>query len=560
MLLHYALQGIWLASTIPNTLDFHRASKGSLERVQTRVLREILARNAETRYGRKFGFGSIRNARTFAERVPIVDHEDIRGEIGRMAAGERAVLSADPVRLFEKSSGSTSATKLIPYTAPLQESFARALHPWVCDLYSHLPMIWGGPSYWVITPRYSDREKTVGGVPVGFSDDVEYFGGRVSAVLDRMMAVPGTVGRISSIDAWRYCSLLSLLRTTDLRLISLWHPSFLTVLFSHLDEFRQRLAADIRHGTCDGMPGSEMSPVEIGSIKAAMAAPPKPERADQIAALPPSAFRSPGFGREIWPKVALISTWTHGSAAEGTGELKASFPGVTIQGKGLLATEGVVSFPILGSPAPVLAALSGFFEFEKAEPDLREEVVPAWELTSGKTYRVIVTTPGGLYRYRLHDRIRVDGMWRNLPCLTFLGKEGFVSDLRGEKLNSSHVEKTLLKILGKERMGFLAPESPSAAPPRYVLFFPGPRSGSAPGELAAALESGLKENFHYSWCRETGQLAHSEVLSVDLSPENFRESVMERFTREFRTISTMKLLALVRSSGWREWFAGKNAR
>ena len=44
-------------------------------------------------------------------------------------------------------------------------------------------------------------------------------------------------------------------------------------------------------------------------------------------------------------------------------ELRALFPGVEIQGKGLLATEGVISIPLMGRPAPVPAVTSHFLEF-----------------------------------------------------------------------------------------------------------------------------------------------------------------------------------------------------
>ena len=50
--------------------------------------------------------------------------------------GERGVLTRDPVRIFEPTSGTTSGEKLIPYTADLQHQFQRAISAWIGDLFS----------------------------------------------------------------------------------------------------------------------------------------------------------------------------------------------------------------------------------------------------------------------------------------------------------------------------------------------------------------------------------------------------------------------------------------
>jgi len=50
----------------------------------------------------------------------------------------------------------------------------------------------------------------------------------------------------------------------------------------------------------------------------------------------------------------------------------------------------------------------------------------AWllhELEANHEYSALLTTGGGLYRYRLGDRVRVVGFARNTPLLEFLGKE-----------------------------------------------------------------------------------------------------------------------------------------
>ena len=62
------------------------------------------------------------------------------------------------------------------------------------------------------------------------------------------------------------------------------------------------------------------------------------------------------------------------------GQLRELFPQVEIQPKGLLATEGCVSFPLTRRPAPVLAVRSHFFEFQ--EIDAPERLRLAHESTA----------------------------------------------------------------------------------------------------------------------------------------------------------------------------------
>jgi len=92
------------------------------------------------------------------------------------------------------------------------------------------------------------------------------------------------------------------------------------------------------------------------------------------------------------------------------------FPHTYIQPKGLLATEAVVSFPVEGCPAPVLAPSSAFFEFI----DIEGNIQLAHQLEAEQSYEVVVTTYGGLYRYALGDVVTVRGYFQQLPCLEFM--------------------------------------------------------------------------------------------------------------------------------------------
>lgn len=81
-------------------------------------LRETLIKSAgQTEYGRKYRFRSIDSYQKFQERVPIVSYEDLFPYIERSMKGEQNVLWPTEIKWFAKSSGTTNdRSKFIPVT------------------------------------------------------------------------------------------------------------------------------------------------------------------------------------------------------------------------------------------------------------------------------------------------------------------------------------------------------------------------------------------------------------------------------------------------------------
>src|SRR4029079_15282110 len=96
---------------------------------------------------------------------------------------------------------------------------------------------------------------------------------------------------------------------------------------------------------------------------------------------------------------------------------------------------------------------SHFFEF--VAPD--GTVALAHELSRDMDYRVVITTGGGLYRYDLSDRVRVDGFVHATPSLRFIGKDDRISDRCGEKLSDGFVANALTALFARR------------APPRFAM-------------------------------------------------------------------------------------------
>jgi hypothetical protein len=534
--------GMWLASFLPAHLAFQRAIRNP-ERTQAAMLEKLLRQDAGCAYGKRWQFSRLRGPRDFQNAVPLVSYEDLAPWLRRMTDGEPDVLTSKPVLMFEKTSGSSDFAKYIPYTASLRNEFRNAIGAWMCDLYWHHPKLITGNAYWSLTPLARGKEYTRGGLPVGFESDAEYFGNGQRKLLNTLMAVPNETARISELTECLYVTLRFLLQSPSLAFVSVWSPTFLTILLDLLRLDGDRLCCDLRDG--DLRPPNPISSSELEPLKKRLRA--DPARAELLRKI--LRRTGPNAAHELWPNLRMISCWADASSRLAVPAIRESFPEKPIQGKGLLATEGVVSIPICSAQGSVAAVTSHFLEFLEngsTTPRLLHE------LEVGSEYSVLLTTSGGLWRYRLGDRVRVTGFLKQTPVLEFVGREGNVSDVCGEKLSAVFVDSVLLELESERACtpGFAMLAPSFGVTPRYVLFFHG---RIETGRFAELLDAKLRRNPHYDYCRKLGQLSPAAIFQIT---EGAGEAYMRRCSALGQRAGSVKETPLHRLSGWENHFQG----
>jgi hypothetical protein len=526
---------------------FRRATT-SVPQTQRDLLLSMLAANRDTAFGRQHGFGAIRTVSDYQRQVPISTYEDCEPFVSRIAAGEPNVLTAERVLLLQPTSGSTSSEKLIPYTLTLREQFQCGIAAWIADLFARRPRVCQGRAYWSISPSLGLRRRTAGGIAIGFDDDTAYLGRLEQWALRHLLAVPGAVGQLPDIDSVRYATLMFLLASDDLNLISVWNPTFLTSLLAPLPQWADRLVSDLRLGRCS--PPQPIPPSAAKSLSRWLR--PLPKRANEVASLLRGA-KGDVPCEALWPRLAVISCWTDAAASYFLPALSRHFPHVEIQPKGLLATEGFVSLPLVEHEGAALAVRSHFFEFAELSDSSRCSL--AHELERGGRYRVVLTTGGGLYRYDLGDEVEVVGFVGQCPTLRFCGKLTRTSDLVGEKLSEAHVQESLDAILGrlKLRPDFLLLVPVLDSPPHYRLCVQGIAADSLP-LIECRLQERLEGNPYYRHAIAFEQLAPLEVVLLEPSVPAW--SLYERHClARGQRAGDIKPAVLDRWTGWADVFA-----
>ncbi len=526
------------ASLWPSWRRFERAAADPA-RAQHEALTRVLRAGARTAYGRAHGLAKVRSLTDYQRVMPITDGDAMAPWVARVAAGERDVLWPGVPRALERTSGSSGVDRCFPYTAALLDEFGAATKPWLYDMIQTYPALRGTASYWSISPATRAREVTAGGMPIGLEDDTAYFSGPLGWAIRQLMATPPSLARHHDMARWRQLTLTSLIGCERLGLISVWSPSFLTRLMEALEARWDEVLS--------GVPLRRAREVE---------------RAQRGQGVPDASL--------IWPRLALVSCWCDGPAARLVAPLRRWFARAPIQGKGLLATEGVVSVPIGAGQGAVFAAASHLVEFVEVDapqarveggdaPAARAERVDAPQarpvladaLVEGRCYTMLLSTGGGLYRYALRDVVRCVGFWRRAPRLRFEGKLDLVSDLAGEKLDARAVDAAL-HACGAQALTFamVVPHTQGARP-HYLLLAQGPLDDAALEALAARLEARLCLAHHYAYCRALGQLGPLAWRRVSDGARRYQQAQLERGQR----LGDIKPTALHPALGWGEVFA-----
>jgi hypothetical protein len=375
-------------------------------------------------------FGSPRTQQAFRERVPMVGYEDVRPWIDRIALGAADVLFAGRPVAYERTGGSAGRAKLIAYSSEGLEDFGRALLPWLAQE-SRKHRI-SGRAYFAISPATRPPE-SIRGISVGLLDGA-YLGDAVAVHLAEVTAVPFEVALVQEVDRWRAQTLSYLHAATDLELISVWSPTFLL-----------RLLEDVP------------DPVST------------------------------------WPRLKLVSCWASGASWPFARALAARLPHASLQPKGLLSTECVVTVPD-PQDRPVLSS-HGFFEFERFEG----------LATSGR------------------------------PILEFIGRGALVCDLVGEKLTEPFVAACLADVPGFRLL------LPAAEGDGYVL---ASEAGSKPN--VDRIEQRLCGNPQYAYARKLSQLKALRLMEVEHLFDRYVEAQVGRGVR----LADVKPVALRNERTW----------
>ncbi|MHC1730770.1 MAG: GH3 auxin-responsive promoter family protein [Bacteroidales bacterium] len=359
---------------------------------QQEVLTRLTSSSMDTLWGREHGYASVKTHEQFCMNVPIQTYEDLIPYVDRLRAGEKNVLWPGEVKWFAKSSGTTSTkSKFIPITREsLEETHYRGTRDCLV-LYTSL-----NPS----TRIFLGKGLTLGGSHQinNFSNNSLY--GDLSAILienapayaDLIRTPPA---RIALIEDFEEKMKMITEKTVEMNITSISGvPSWYLVLIRHI------LQTTGKANLHQVWPNLEV--FFHGGVSFA------PYREQYRKLLPD-------------PKMNFMETY---NASEGFFAIQDD---LTDSSMLLMLDYGI------------------YYEFipaDEADSD-NPHTLTIGEVEKGVNYAVVISTDGGLWRYRIGDTVEFTSLYPHKIRIT--GRTKFFINAFGEELIIDNAEKALEK-------------------------------------------------------------------------------------------------------------------
>lgn len=371
--------------------------------IQHAIFKDLIEAGKRTEFGKEFDFASIRNYDDFVNKVPIHDYESIKPYIDKTMRGGQNVLWNTDIEWFAKSSGTTSSrSKYIPVTTESLEE---------CHYKGGKDMLSLYIANYPDSKLFAGKSLTIGGTleknPLNPQGTAR--AGDISAVIMQNLPIWAQYVRTPSLET---------------ALMSEWEAKIEKMARETMDE-------DV---TCiAGVPTWTIVLLQrILEIK----------KAKHIL--------------EVWPNLEIFF---HGAVAFGPYRslFKELIPSEKMRYMETYnASEGFFGLQDQKESDELLLLLDYgiFYEFIPMEDWMSDhpKVIPLWEVEEEVNYAMVISTNGGLWRYKIGDtlkftstkpyRFRISG--RTKHFLNAFGEEVIVENAeKAIQYAAEHTEATI---------------------------------------------------------------------------------------------------------------------
>jgi hypothetical protein len=355
--------------------------------IQKQQLKHLLFQARHTTFGEKYRFDEIRDYNAFSERVPTFSYEEIQPYIERMINGEKNLLWTSGVRWYAKSSGTTNdRSKYIP----VPKEYLRNCH-YKGSLDSILLYLKNNPQ----SRFFSKKGLVLGGSHKLVSINSQAHCGDLSAVLLQNMS-----------------SLANLLRVPAKEIIL-------------MDEWEAKIKAIVEHTYNKDV-------LSISGVPSWMLV------------LLDALLKKTGKTNilEIWKN---LEVFFHGGIGfePYQAKYKEIIPSDQMRYVEIYnASEGFFGIQDDLTQKSMLLMLDYgiFYEFmQMCDLSCSQKIIPLADVKPDVNYEVLITTAGGLWRYRIGDTVRFTSVFPHKFVITGRTKQ-FINAF-GEELMVDNAEK-----------------------------------------------------------------------------------------------------------------------
>jgi len=359
--------------------------------VQEELLFNLIRSAEGTVLGKKYEFSTIKNYKTFSERVSVSTYEQLEPLIELTRKGEQNVFWATPIKWFAKSSGTTNAkSKFIPVSnEALEDCHYKASKDLLCLYLNNNEE----------SELFTGKSLRLGGSKQLYEDNNTFFGD-LSAIL---------------IDNMPFWAEFSSTPSNKVSLMSEWETKIQAIINETKNENVTSFA---------GVPS-------------------------WMLVLLNKMLEETGKGNllEIWPN---LEVYFHGGVSfePYREQYKKIIPNPDFKFYEIYnASEGFFAIQDLNNSSDLLLMLDYgiFYEFIPMDTfgTLNQRVIRLAEVELNKNYAVVITTNSGLWRYLIGDTIRFTSL--NPYRIRVTGRTKHHINVFGEELMVENTDMALAK-------------------------------------------------------------------------------------------------------------------
>lgn len=360
--------------------------------VQNELLLSLIDFAKHTEFGKQYDFASIKNYKTFTERVPIKNYEGWQDTIERSRSGENNIFWPTPIKWFAKSSGTTSAkSKFIPVSEEsLEDCHYAASKDLLCMYLNNNEN----------SQLFTGKSLRLGGSKELYKENGTAFGDLSAILIDNMpfwaefSSTPSN--KVSLMNNWEHKMQAIVDETINENVTSLAGvPSWMLVLLNNV------LETTGKESLHDIWPNLEVY------FHGGVSFTPYKDQYKKI--LPKKDFR-------------YYETYN--------------------------ASEGFFAIQDHNNSSELLLMLDYGIFYEFIPMDIyatsEESAIPLSEVELNKNYAVIITTNAGLWRYKIGDTVRFTSL--NPYRIKISGRTKHHINVFGEELIIENAENALKKV------------------------------------------------------------------------------------------------------------------
>lgn len=409
-----------------------------------RALLKILKDNRDTEFGKKYRFDKLCSIKDYQDRVPLSTYADYEEAVSRMMDGEQGVLTNYPVAGYCQTSGTENHSKYIPYSMEQVKRYDDIMVHYVDDIHNQV----GGKRIFINCLRLEpEGEKGIHLFTELYYRELfraekreftDYVGGK------EVFFQPQQMDNLY-VKAW-----LCLVEEDITTLESIYLYDVL-ILFNYIENNWMSLLRDIRAGEVTAQVPKEVCDVLL-------AYPVSEQRLLMVEKECRAGFDN--IVTRLWPGIRLlVGISAEVYFAENTG-LDRYAKDVSRYHLCYAASESVMGLPD-GENSVIyrLQPQTAVYEFlpvkkEDNGSEAGDQVVylPD-ELQVDHLYEPVITNYAGLYRYRMGDVLKCEGVLDGAPLLRYVGRRQYSLNVSGEKMDIAKLEKAIA-MLQEEEVAF----------------------------------------------------------------------------------------------------------